>query len=298
MSVLTLKEILATAQKNNFAVGSFAPRNLCLIGMIMDAAQDEYSPVIVQISSVELTWAGVDCERFAERFYSLAGRYTVPICLHLDHTFDMEVIRSAVASRFTSVMIDASQYPFDENVKRTKEAADYAHAYGVSVEAELGRLRSYDKFETEDDALLYTVPEEAALFADQTGADALAISIGTAHGVYPVANPKIDFERLGQIRSMVKIPLVLHGGSGLPNETVHKAATFPGGGVSKINIATDLELAFLKALGHSGRLSEDEYGRRFDGETLRKAGQAVKKAVRDKISGNIFSTGTAKYYGA
>ena len=132
----------------------------------------------------------------------------------------MRGIKDAIDAGFMSVMIDASQKCFEENAAITKEVVEYAHARGVAVEAELGRIGATDKIETDNDESLYTDPQEAKEFVERTGVDTLAVSIGTAHGVYPVKNPMIDLERLAQIREQIDIPLVLHGGSGLPRETV------------------------------------------------------------------------------
>jgi fructose-bisphosphate aldolase class II len=154
-----------------------------------------------------------------------------------------------IEAGFTSVMIDASEQPLLENIARSREVVTYAHARGVSVEAELGRIGTTDRIETDDDVELYTDPDEAATFVAATGVDALAVSVGSAHGVYLVRQPKIDFERLHAIRARTSAHLMLHGGSGVPAEMIEQAIKLPGGGVSKVNIATDLEQAALAALG-------------------------------------------------
>ena len=165
----------------------------------------------------------------------------------------------------------------------------YAHERNAEVEAELGRIGATDKIETDNDESLYTVPEEAEEFVERTGVDTLAVSIGTAHGVYPVKNPKIDLERLARIRERVDIPLVLHGGSGLPAETVQKAISINGGGVSKINIATDLEQAFLKSLGCGRKLNSEIW--KLDQAARSKAGEAVQAVVEDKMVNFVKSAG-------
>ena len=159
----------------------------------------------------------------------------------------------------------------------------FAHLHGIAVEAELGRIGSADLVETSTDEELFTDPGEAAYFVEQTGIDALAISVGTAHGVYRVREPKIDIDRLKAIRSRVAIPLVLHGGSGTPLAMIRKAIQLPEGGVSKVNIATDLELALLKELGLKKRLTEASL-RTYSPDALKRGLQAVQGVVEDKIN--------------
>jgi ketose-bisphosphate aldolase len=176
----------------------------------------------------------------------------VPYVLHLDHSWEPALIRAAIDVGFTSVMIDASTEPLEVNIARSLDIASAAHRVGVSVEAELGRLTTTDRMETDGGPTTYTDPDEARRFVAETGCDALAISVGTAHGAYPATGPTIDFDRLHAIRAAVgSTPLVLHGGSGLPAEMVRRAIALDGGGISKMNIATDLEQALLAALGCS-----------------------------------------------
>lgn len=288
MKIMNIKDMLQSAQKKGYGIGSFSPRNTFLIKYVLRAAEVKKSPVIVQISANEFKWFDLDSSEFGKRFYDLADEFTIPAALHLDHTKDFETIKEAIESGFTSVMIDASQKEFAENIRTTKEVVDYAHRRGVAVEAELGRIGTADKIETDSDELLYTDPDEAKEFVDRTGADALAVSIGTAHGVYPVKDPKIDFKRLKSIRGKVAIPLVLHGGSGLPAETVNKA--IKNGGISKVNIATDLENAFLGSLGYDHRISNSEIWK-LNPDALKKAGEAVQLLVEDRIQNFICSAG-------
>jgi ketose-bisphosphate aldolase len=213
----------------------------------------------------------------------------VPVCLHLDHTRTLEGIWRAVESGFTSVMIDASALSLEDNIALTKEVVEYAHAHGVSVEAELGRIGTADFMETDIDEELFTDPQEAAFFAQETGVDALAVSVGTAHGVYTVRQPRIDIERLKAIRSLTPVPLVLHVGSGVPAELIRQAVAMPGGGISKINIATDLELALLEAL-QLARMPNRELVQLSD-DALQPALDAVRAVVEDKIISYLGSQG-------
>ena len=230
MELTAVTKMLKDAEKGGYGVGSFSARNTFLIEYILRAAQETKAPVIVQISANEFNWFDVTAEEFARRFYEIHEKYQGKAALHLDHTQDMEIIRAAIDAGFQSVMIDASQKSFEENVAITREVVEYAHERNVEVEAELGKIGATDKIETDNDESLYTDPQEAEEFVARTGVDTLAVSIGTAHGVYPVKNPKIDLDRLIKIRERVSIPLVLHGGSGLPAQTVQAAITIPGGG--------------------------------------------------------------------
>jgi ketose-bisphosphate aldolase len=283
-NVWTLKRALAAAEKVGCALGSFSPRYTPMIAPVLAAGQKNQSPLIVQVSQRELARYGVDPHEFADEFYAQVEgqKITVPVVLHLDHTKDFEVIEQAIAAGFTSVMIDASEKPFDENVAISKRVSDYAHKFGVSVEAELGMIGTTDFVETENDEELYTNPDEAQRFVEETKVDALAVSVGTAHGVYEVRQPKIDYARLKAIRALTPVHLVLHGGSGVPAEMMSKAIKLEGGGVSKVNIATDLELAFLEALGRKERMSNAEC-KALTAEDLAKGRAAVEATVSDKM---------------
>ena len=288
----TLNQILPAAERGGYAVGSFSPRTTVMIQPVLRAGQAARSPLIVQISQKELTRYQITPARFAEEFFVQLERecITVPLVLHLDHTKDFVVIQEAIAAGFTSVMIDASEKPLDENMAITRQVVEYAHPRGVSVEAELGRIGTTDFVETESDEELYTKPEEAERFVRETGVDALAVSVGTAHGVYTVRQPKIDFPRLRAIRTLTSVHLVLHGGSGVPPEMMQAAIQLEGGGVSKINIATDLELAALTALGRKSHFSDSEMNALSpDEKALARA--AVERTVTDKIFNFLGSNG-------
>jgi fructose-bisphosphate aldolase class II len=256
-----------------------------MIQPILCAGQASRSPLIVQISQKELARYRVTPSRFAEEFYAQVARehVTIPLVLHLDHTREMSVIREAIAAGFTSVMIDASEKPLEENIATSRQVVEYAHARGVSVEAELGRIGTTDFVETERDEELYTKPDEAERFVGETGVDALAVSVGTAHGVYIVRQPRIDIPRLRAIRARTAVHLVLHGGSGVPAEMMQAAIQLEGGGVSKVNIATDLELAALGALNRDSYLTDAEMNA-LSSEEISRARAAVEQTVTDKIN--------------
>lgn len=296
-NLLTLKKILEIAEKNNFAVGSFSARYTFMIRSILLAAQKTKSPVIVQVSQKELKRYGTSPEVISKEFFSVIQEENiqVPVVLHLDHTQEFDIIKSAISAGFTSVMIDASAKPLEGNIEITKKVVDYAHGFGVSVEAELGKIGTTDFIETDDDTELYTDPDEASEFVLETNADALAVSVGSAHGVYQVKDPTIDYQRLTEIREKTDIPLVLHGGSGLPPTVIKKAIEILGGGISKVNIATDLEIAFLDAIKREYRMTDEE-ARKLSAEELKVAGEAVENLVIEKIGNFLGSEGKSIYY--
>ncbi|MBO7744428.1 class II fructose-bisphosphate aldolase [Paenibacillus sp. MWE-103] len=284
-NVVTLKQASAMAETGQYAIGSFSPRYTPVIQAVLRAAQKAQSPFICQISQKELERYGITPKEFADEFYARlkSEQITVPAVLHLDHTKTFSVIREAIEAGFTSVMIDASEKPLDENIRISKEAVEFAHANGVSVEAELGMIGTTDYIETDNDEELYTDPQEAKRFVDETGVDSLAVSVGTAHGVYMVKEPKIDFARLEAIRQLTPVHLVLHGGSGVPAWMIEKAIKLPQGGISKVNIATDLELSLLEALGRTERMTNAEL-KALSPEALNAGLAAVEATVLDKIS--------------
>ena len=288
----TLKQILPAAERGRYAVGSFSPRTTAMIQPVLRAGQAARSPLIVQISQKELLRYQVTPARFAEEFFNQIEQECihVPVVLHLDHTRDFAVIQDAISAGFTSVMIDASEKPLDENINLSRQVVEYAHPRGVSVEAELGRIGTADFIETDSDEELYTKPAEAERFVRETGVDALAVSVGTAHGVYTVRQPRIDLSRLRAIRALTSVHLVLHGGSGVPAEMMQAAIQLEGGGVSKVNIATDLELAALTALGRENYLTDADMNA-ISPEEKALARRAVEQAVTDKIFHFVGSNG-------
>lgn len=295
---ISVRAMCLKAMDNGFAAGSFSPRYLTNIGPVLRAAQNQESPVIVQISQNELNRFGCSCDAFAKEYRRCKQELgiRVPAALHLDHTKDLGVIREAVAAGFDSVMIDASEYELEKNISIVREAVDYAHRYGVEVEAEIGKISSNDRIETDSTSELYTDPDEAARFVDETDVDLLAVSVGTVHGAYLARKPHIELKRIAEIRERVQLPLVLHGASGVPADLVNAAITLPGGGVSKINIATDLEQAFLKALGR-GESTTNQGVEDIGQEELKQAHQAVMLVAEDKMEHYLLSSGRALIFG-
>jgi ketose-bisphosphate aldolase len=283
-NICNLNNVLQNAEKGGFAIGSFSPRYTAIIISILKAGQVANSPLIIQISQKEFNKYGITPKEFADEFYSCIERegITVPVVLHLDHTKELQLIIDSINAGFTSVMIDASEKKLAENIAITKEVVEYAHSFGVSVEAELGKIGTTDFIETDKDEEMYTDSEEAGFFVKETNVDALAVSVGTAHGVYLVRKPKIDFDRLIQIRAQTPVHLVLHGGSGVPANMINKAINLPNGGISKVNIATDIELAFLDAMGLKEYMTND-ICKTLSKELLAKGLQGAEELVADKI---------------
>lgn len=295
-NVVTLAQLLPAAQMGGYAVGSFSPRYPRMIQPVLRAAKELRSPAIVQISQKDMSRCGVELEEFAAAFYDTlaAEDVGVPVALHLDHTHDLGIIDRAIAASFSSVMIDASDLPLDENIAVTKGVVAQGHAGGVSVEGEVGTLGAYAFSETDETyASTYTDPEEAGRFARETGVDALAVSVGTMHGVKGGSSVALDLDRLAEIRRRTAVPLVLHGGSGVPAAALAAAIGVPGGGISKVNLATDLELAMLAAIGSSRRLTDADV-RSLVPAGLASAREAVERVTREKMTHFLRSAGRAE----
>ncbi len=282
--------LLEKAREGGYLVGSFSPRYLAMIRPVLEAAEAAKAPVFVQISQMELERKGLDAQRFSQEYFRCVRdlRLTVPCVLHLDHTREFDVIRSAMDAGFASVMMDASAHPFTQNAAITGAVAEEAHARGVYVEGELGRIETGGEQETIPCEELYTVPEEAAQFKARTGIDYLAISIGTVHGVYAVRDPKLRIDILQKIARGTDTPLVMHGGSGLP--TCEIAKTY--GLISKINIATDLELALLAALQIKEGITDAQLGL-YEPAMIEKGRSAVRALVYEKIMRDLAGGGKA-----
>lgn len=289
--VENLTNLLKDAKEKGYAVGSFSARYTKLIRPIIQAAVNTASPAIVQLSEKEIDRHKVGVKEFAEEFYRVVEELKpqVPLALHLDHTKTLTTIQAAIDAGFTSVMIDASEKEFEDNVAITRQVIELARKKDVTVEAELGKIGTTDFVETDTDEEMYTVPAEAKEFCERTKVDCLAVSVGTAHGVYTVKQPSIDFSRLEEINRLTDTPLVLHGGSGVPSHMVVKAAGLAAGGVSKVNIATDLELEMLAVVDRTGHLTEEELNA-YPEETIEKAREAVRLLVEDKIKNYLLSS--------
>ena len=237
--LVTSKEMLLEAQKGGYAVGAFNTNNLEITHAVFRGAKAKGAPVMLQISSGAIKYAGIE---FLPEIVRISAQVTgVPAVVHLDHGPDFGTVVLCLRHGFSSVMRDASKLPFDENVAEIRKVVEAAHAVGVPVEAELGRLVGVeDHVVVTEREQAMTDPNEAAEFVKATGCDSLAVAIGNAHGFYK-GEPNLDFDRLQAIRDSVDVPLVLHGASGIAD---HQIRTAVGIGVSKINIDTELRYAF------------------------------------------------------
>ena len=269
--LVTLEEILKDAEEKKYAVGHFNHLNLEIARGIIEAAEEEKSPVILGVAEVHLP--SIPLEYAAMIMNKIAKDASVPVCLHFDHGVTYSEIMKAMRYGFSSVMYDGSALPFEENEYNTHEISKVAHALGVSVEAELGHVGMGDENDSEDYAKFYTNPDDVNKFIHAADVDALAVAIGTAHGAYK-AKPRLDIERLDKLYSVSEKPLVLHGGSGLSDDDFKNTVKH---GIRKINICTELCNA---ALDSYGRSSAD--GDCFENAVIT-AKDAVKEAVRAKI---------------
>lgn len=309
MALVTTKSMFEKALKNDYAVGAFNVNNMEIIQGIVEAAQEENAPLILQVSAGARKYAkSAYLLKLVEAAIIDTG---LDIALHLDHGEDFEICKKCVDDGFTSVMIDGSKHPFEENIEVTKKVVEYAHSKGVSVEAELGKLAGIeDNVNVDAKNATFTVPEEAAEFVEKTGVDSLAIAIGTSHGAYKFkGTPYLDFERLQEIHKLIPdTPLVLHGAStvlpefvakcneyggnipgaqGVPEEMIKTATQY---GICKVNIDTDLRLAMTAEIRkhfieHPGDFDPRKY--------LGPARDAIKGMVQHKIK-NVLNASDKK----
>lgn len=278
MSLVNLSQLMQTANQKHFAVGAFDVYNCELAAGVIQAAEEANSPVI--LAYVEAFDSLIPMEAFAALLVQLAKDSCVPVCIHLDHATNKPVIERAVACGFTSVMIDASTAPFEENIASTRDIVELCRPKGISVEAELGHVSGNEGM-YETDTPIYTDVHEAAVFANRTQVDALAVAIGTVHGVYK-SKPVLSLDTCGKIKQATdNIPLVLHGGSGLSDDDFR---TLIQCGITKINIYTDLLLASMACLRQTD----------FSGKTgLYNISTAISAAVRAEALKKILLFGSA-----
>lgn len=254
MSLASVKEMLRHAAANAYCVPAFNVFNYESVRWAVMAAQEEGMPVIIAFYpgyTVHISMKAV-----AETAKDLARGATVPVGLHLDHARDFETAMAGIAAGFQSVMIDGSLLPFEENVRLTTEVKRAAQAFGVDVEAELGRVGSGSKLEDFASPNKYTVPADVKRFVELTGADTLAIAVGSGHGHY-VQAPVLDFDRISAIKAETDAPLVMHGGSGIPEDQIRESVIR---GISKFNIATDYACALQDAMTPAAQGQDSFYG--------------------------------------
>lgn len=242
MALVTTKQLLLDAQKGGYAVGAFNVENMEMVQAVVAAAEELRSPVIMQTTPSTVKYA--DLAYFYANVKTAAEKASVPVVIHLDHGSSFELAMQALRTGYTSIMIDGSHEGFEDNIAVTKSVVDACHPSEVPVEAELGKVGGKEDDLDGGDGDPYTDPQEAVEFVQRTGIDSLAVAIGTAHGVYK-GIPKLDVDRLSEIRQFVDIPLVLHGTSGVPDEAVKECIKR---GICKVNYATDLRIAFTKGV--------------------------------------------------
>jgi fructose-bisphosphate aldolase class II len=295
--LVTNKDLLIPARRGAYAVGAFNINNLETLLAVSEAAFEEKSPAIVAVTPSAIKYAGLPY--ISEIAKTAAESSAFPVSLHLDHGEDFDTVYKCIGAGFTSVMIDGSHLKFEENIALTKRVVDLAHPKGVAVEAELGRLAGVEEKTVEEKEAILTDPDSAREFVDRTGVDALAVAVGTSHGAYKFkAEPKLDFERLKAISDRVHVPLVLHGASSVPAWVISKASKYGAElsgakgipedhikkaislGIAKINIDTDLRLAFTATVREVLANSPKEFDPR---KILGPAKEAMKEIVRGKM---------------
>lgn len=242
MPLVTTKQLLLDAQAGGYAIGAFNVENMEMVQAVVAAAEELKSPVILQTTPSTVKYA--DLAYFYANVKTAAQKASIPVVMHLDHGNSFDLAMQALRVGYTSIMIDGSHDSFEDNIAVSKAVVDACHPSGVAVEAELGKVGGKEDDLDGGEGNPYTDPQEAVEFVTRTGIDSLAVAIGTAHGVYQ-GEPKVDLERLSEIKKVVSIPLVLHGTSGVPDETVKEAIKR---GICKVNYATDLRIAFSKGV--------------------------------------------------
>lgn len=275
MPFIPVDVLLKQAEEGQYAVGAFNCNNMEIVQAIVAAAEAERAPVILQASQGAIKYAGLDFIVAMAR--QAAEKASVPVALHLDHGTSFAQVMQCIRAGFSSVMIDGSKLPLEENIALTRQVLAVARAVGVSVEAELGKIGgTEDDISVADWEAMLTDPEEARYFVEQTGVDSLAIAIGTAHGRYK-GEPRLDFDRLARVRSLVRVPIVLHGSSGVPDEAIRRAISL---GVRKVNIDTNIREAFVAAARRVIDAHPDEIDPR---KILGPAREAATEIIREKI---------------
>ena len=275
MNLVPMADILNKANEEGYAVGGFNINNMEFLQGIIEGAEEANSPLILATSEGAIRYIGME---YVLGMVEAATKDTdIPVALHLDHGSSFEKAMECIRRGYSSVMIDGSKYPFEENIAMTKKVVEAAHSVGVSVEAELGKLGgTEDDHTVEEREATFTDPDEAVEFVERTGIDALAVAIGTAHGVYK-GEPDLDFDRLEAINNKIDIPLVLHGASGVPDSDVRKAVSF---GINKVNVNTAFQQAFTAKVKELFAEDPDLYDpRKYCGPGR----DAIKERVKEKI---------------
>lgn len=274
MDLITTKEILKQAQEGHYAIGAFNVENMEMVMAVISAAEEMNAPVIMQTTPSTVKYAGLDY--FLANVRVAASKAKVPVVMHLDHGSSFELASQAYRAGYTSIMIDGSHSDFETNVEISKAVVDMCKPSGIAVEAELGKVGGKEDELDGGDGDGFTDPLQAKEFVERTGVNSLAIAIGTAHGLYK-GEPNLDLERLSAIRDVVSVPLVLHGGSGIPDEKVKEAIRR---GICKVNYATELRIAFTNGVN---KYLKENPGT-IDPKKYEKSGmEEVKNFVKEKM---------------
>ena len=279
--LVSMKEMLEDARKNHYALPAFDVSNYDMMRSVLEACEEERSPALLMGLGVDLTGKGLSL--LTSMVKAVSEHFSIPVCFHMDHATDFELIKAGVDAGFSSVMFDGSVLPFEENAKKTAEITKYAHAKGITVEAELGHVGnasvgSISETGTDDDpGETLTVPEEVTKFIEITDVDALAVAIGTSHGVYK-KTPELRIDRLDEITAVCDRPLVLHGGSGTPDDQMKNAIRH---GITKINIYSDVVGALNKGL--KDKLNSIENPSTWPFIVFEDARAMMKEVVKDKL---------------
>jgi tagatose 1,6-diphosphate aldolase GatY/KbaY len=288
MSIVNAREIMVQAAKGKYAVGAFNITNLVQLEGVVDAAVEKKAPVIIQTSVKPAKFLGADV--LVAVYRAIASAAPVPICLHLDHCTEVDFCKKCADAGYTNIMIDASKQGFEGNIQQTHDVVEYCHRAGnISVEGELGTVGGVeDQIKVAEDEAQLANPRQAVEFVERTGLDIFAPAIGTAHGVYKTKNPTIDFARLAEINQLlngngVKVPLVVHGGTGLPEDYIHKLIEAGG---AKFNVSTELKHTLIDADYEYISANRDEYD-------PGKVDVAIRDAVRKVVGRWIQMLGSA-----
>lgn len=274
MELTTTKKILKEAQDGHYAIGAFNVENMEMVMAVISAAEEMNAPVIMQTTPSTVKYAGLDY--FLANVKVAASKAKVPVVMHLDHGSSFELASQAYREGYTSIMIDGSHSDFESNIEISKLVVDMCKPSGIAVEAELGKVGGKEDDLDGGDGDAYTDPLQAKEFVERTGVDSLAVAIGTAHGMYK-GEPHLDLDRLSEIRKVVSVPLVLHGGSGIPDEKVQESIRR---GICKVNYATELRIAFTNGVNKYLAEKPDT----IDPKKYNKAGmEEVKEFVKEKI---------------
>jgi fructose-bisphosphate aldolase class II len=278
MALVSMKDMLNTAVEGKYAVGQFNLNNLEFTQAILQAAQEEKSPVILGVSEGAARYMG-GFKTVVAIVKALMDEYkvTVPVAIHLDHGSSFEKCVEAMYAGFTSVMIDGSHHPLEENIAITKQVVDVAHALGISVEAELGRIGGQEDDLIVDDAdAMYAIPAECDQLVRETGVDCFAPALGSVHGPYK-GEPNLGFDRMEEVQKLTGIPLVLHGGTGIPTHDIKRAISL---GTAKINVNTESQITSAAAVRKVLAEKPNEYDPR---KYLGPAREAIKETVKGKM---------------